>query len=162
MSLTLPSIVPTGYAGDYSDFFRTKADKSGAVREITGAVVIPTTIAAGTLVGLFPFNASFKLGYGTVLNAGAMGTGVTGSLGIQYYNSTTGTSNTACYLSAVTATALGGFINLSGQGAQVTGMTLDTLGDGWVVFVVGTTSTTTSSTLTFNAPFAYDASGITN
>jgi len=40
--MALPTIVPTGFAGDYTDFFKTKADRGGDVRRSQGSVSVPS------------------------------------------------------------------------------------------------------------------------
>lgn len=159
MALTLPSIFPVGYAGDYTDFLKAKYEASGDERLITGSVSIPSGTLTTTLIGLFPFRRGFKLDYGSTLIAGALGTSVTLSWGWLMYDSTQpGSSNTAGFVSASTAAAAGGVITPN----VVAGATQDMLSDGWVVALIGGATTGTTNPLTFNCAFAYDISGVTN
>ena len=61
--MTTPNIVPTGYAGDDTDYNKVKCDRSGAVRIIAGSVEVPSGTVADSYVGLAPFNkgARFKI-----------------------------------------------------------------------------------------------------
>ena len=159
MTTTLPSIVPTGYAGTNADFQKCKADRSGAVRCITGSVSIPASTASGTIIGLFPFNKGMKLGYGSRVYVADLdtSTNVTLDIGFQYYDSTTGTSQNAGFVAASTAPQTAGMVEMT----AVTSMTTTMAGDGWVVAKIGGGSTTTTGAITFNCSFAYDASGVT-
>lgn len=155
MTTTLPSIVPTGYAGTYKDFTRTKSDKSGAMRIVTGTVTVPASTASGTVIGLMPFNKGMKLGYGSRVYVADLdtSTNVTLNIGYQYYDSATGTSQNAGYVSGSTAPQTAGMIEMT----AVTSMNDTMLGDGWIVAVTGGGSTTTSGAITFNLAIAYDA-----
>lgn len=160
MALTLPSIVPSGYAGTSADFQKTKCDKSGAVRLVTGSVTVPASTASGTIIGLFPFNKGAKVSYGSRVYVADLDTGtdVTLDVGYQYYNSDTGTSQNAGFVSASTAPQAGGMIEMT----AVTSMTFTAAGDGWVIAKIGGGATTTEGAITFNCSVAYDPSGVTN
>ena len=160
MTTSLPTIVPTGYAGDTTDFTKTKVDRSGAFRICTGSVSIPASTASATVVGLMPINKGFKLGYGSRVYAAALdtNTALTLDIGYTYYDSTTGTSSTAGYVSASTAGRAGGMIEMT----AVTDMKTTAAADGWITVTTGGGSTTTTGSLTFNLEFAYDPSGVTN
>ena len=159
MALTLPTIAPVGYALDYSDFLKTKSGKDGRTTIITGTVTVPSGTVSGTLIGLFPFNKGFKLAsQASIVAVTAMGASVTLALGYQYYDSATGSSNTAIYAAASSTAAAGGVIPM-----QVTaGLILDAAGDGWVTALTGGATTSGSSTITYNMLFNYDISGVTN
>lgn len=158
MSLTLPSIAPVGYALDYTDFLKAKYEASGDERLITGGVSVPSGTVTTTIVGLFPFKRGFKLDYGSTILCAALGTSVTLNWGWQYYDSVTGSSNTAGYVSGSTAAAAGGVITPN----VTAGATFDALGDGWIVAVIGGATTGSTGIITFNCAFAYDISGVTN
>lgn len=163
MALTLPTIVPTGYAGDYTDFFRTKVDKSGAVRTIDGSVSIPSGTASGTLVGIFPFNKGFSA-HGLRVYCTPLDTGTSQlvDIGWTYYDSATGTSVPGGFVSASTAAQSGGAnINFTGA-SSVSGMLFNALGDGWMTLRVAAQSTLVTGTVTYNIAIYYDTSGITN
>lgn len=163
MALTLPSLAPTGYALDQTDFFKTKVDRSGALRRISGQVSIPSGTASGTIVGLFPFNKGFNI-HGIRVYTPALDTGttLTVNFGYQYYDSATGTSVLSAFVSASTAAQSGGgSVNFTGA-SSVSGMIFDSAGDGWVVMQLAATSSITLGTVTFSAAIDYDISGVTN
>lgn len=157
MSLQYPSIVPVGYAGDYSDFFRVKQDRSGAVRSLRGSVSIPSGTTSGIIVGLFPFLKGFHFDYASFFNVAALGTSVTLALGY-YYEDSTLTSNTAGFLAASTTAAAGGVLTPN----VVAGSQIDAAGEGWVVALVGGATTGSTGSVTYNALFDYDISGVSN
>lgn len=163
MALTLPSVVPTGYADDYTDFFRTKADKSGALRVITGSVAVASAVASGALIGFFPFNKGMKV-HGLRVYCDALDTGanITVDFGYTYYDSATGTSLPAAFVSASTAARSGGGSVAFTGASSVPGMTFTAAGDGWVTMRIAAISTLAAGTVTFNAAIGYDASGVTN
>lgn len=155
--MALPTIVPTGFAGDYTDFFKVKADRSGAVRRTSGSVSIPGSTAQATLIGLFPFTSGMSFGglsgnnfYVADLDSG---TTVTISIGVAYQNTTEGTDSLTLVTSASTAAQAGGYISPT---AQATWQDYVTTGNGWVVASITAGPTTTTGSLTFNVPFAYD------
>lgn len=163
MALTLPSLAPTGYALDYTDFFRTKVERSGAIRRISGTVSVPSGTASGTLVGLFPFNKGFNM-QGARVYCQAMDTGTTQlvDVGYIYYDSATGSSVPGAFVSASTAAQSGGGnINFTGASA-VSGMLFDALGDGWVTLRIAAQSTLTTGIVTYSCAIDYDTSGVTN
>lgn len=153
--MALPTIVPTGFAGDYTDFLKTKADRSGAVRRAQGSVSIPATTATDTIIGLFPFNAgmSFAGLGGFNLHSADLdsSTNVTIDWGIAYQDTVQGTDDLDLITSASTAPQSGGFVAPD----EIDFMTLVTTGNGWVTVQVNAATTTTGS-LTFDIPFTYD------
>lgn len=162
MTTSLPTIYPVGYAGTTQDFLETKVDRSGAVRLVgVPALAIPNTTASATLIGLMPFNAGFKV---TDLKVWTdeldSGSSVTLSVGYTYYDSTTGTSVSNAFASAVT-TAQGG----SGARITMTGSTVldwTAAANGWLTITTGGGATTVSGNILANIGFAYDQSGVTN
>lgn len=153
--MALPTIVPTGFAGDYTDFLKCKVDRSGAVRRVQGSVSIPATTATDTIIGLFPFEAGMSLAglsgfnlYSADLDSS---TNVTVDFGVAYQNSDQGTDDLDLITSASTAPQAGGFVAPD----EIDWMTYVTTGNGWVTVQVNAATTTTGS-LTFNIPFAYD------
>ena len=153
--MALPTIVPTGFAGDYTDFLNTKADRSGAVRRSQGSVSIPAATATDTIIGLFPFNAgmSFAGLSGTDLYSADLdsSTNVTLDVGVAYQNSDAGTDDLDLITSASTAAQAGGFVAPD----EIDWMTFVSTGNGWVTVQVNAATTTTGS-LTFDIPFVYD------
>lgn len=155
--MALPTIVPTGFAGDYTDFLKVKKDTSGAVRRTSGAVSIPGTTAQAVLVGLFPFTSGMSFaglgGYNFYTADLDSGTTVTLSIGVAYQNSTEGTDALTLVTNASTAAQAGGYIAPS---AVTTWQDYVTTGNGWVVVSITAGPTTTTGSVTFNVPFAYD------
>lgn len=159
MATTLPTVYPTGYQGTNLDFLETKVDRSGALRIVTGDVSIPATTATTVLIGLLPFNKGAKVFYGSSVHSADLdtSTNVTLNVGWTYYDSATGTSQAAGFISASTIPQAGGSKTFD----NTTGFEFTALGDGWITAGVGAATTTTGS-LQFNVGIAYDASGVTN
>lgn len=153
--MALPTIVPTGFQGDYTDFLQTKVERDGSVRRAQGSVSVPAATATDTIIGLFPFNAgmSFAGLGGFNLHSADLdsSTNVTLDFGIAYQNSGQGTDDLDAITSASTAAQAGGFVAPD----EIDWMTLVTTGNGWVTVQVNAATTTTGS-LTFNIPFTYD------
>lgn len=153
--MALPTIVPTGFAGDYTDFLKVKVDRGGDVRRAQGSVSIPASTATDTIIGLFPFVAGMSFaglgGYNLQTADLDSSTNVTLDVGIAYQNSTEGTDDLDNITSASTAAQAGGFVAPD----EIDWMTLVTTGNGWVTVQVNAATTTTGA-LTFNYPFTYD------
>lgn len=157
MADTFPTIVPVGFQGDYTDFLKTKVERSGDVRRIAGSVSVPGSTAAATIIGLFPFNAGMSFaglsGYNFYTADVDSGTTVTYSIGVQYQNTTEGTTNLTAFVSGSTVPQAGGYIPPdAGTGWQ----TYVTTGNGWLVVSVTAGPTTTTGSVTFNVPVTYD------
>lgn len=180
MALVYPKIVPVGYNGDYTDMLKTKCDKSGAVRLITGSVQISSGTTIGTIIGLAPFNFGAKLAtggsqiYTPQLDSG---TGLTMSVGYLYEDSSSAGANVASNTSAYASSdshgqlAAGGLIVLgnttygSSLAAALDAQGTDLQGNGWFTIQTGTASTATnqaSAAISFSLSVAYDISGVTN
>lgn len=153
--MALPTIVPTGFQGDYTDFFQTKVGRDGRVTRAQGSVSIPAATATDTIIGLFPFNAGMSFaglgGYNLYTPDLDTSTNVTLDWGIAYQNSTEGTDDLDNITSASTAAQAGGFVAPD----EIDWMTLVTSGNGWVTVQVNAATTTTGS-LTFDIPYVYD------
>ena len=153
--MTQPTILPTGYAGDYTDYLKAKVDHSGAVRRLQGTVSVPASTATDTIIGLFPFQAGMSFaglgGYDLYSADLDSSTNVTLDFGIAYQNSGEGTDDLDAITSASTAAQAGGFVAPD----EIDWMTLVTTGNGWVTVQVNAATTTTGN-LTFNIPFTYD------
>lgn len=148
MTLTLPTLYPTGYAGDKTDFQKCKMDRSGAIRAQRFKVSIPSGTASSVLVGLIPFNKGMELhiapSFVAANSALDTGTTITIDVGYTYYDSTLGTSSAAAFASAVT----------TWQSSALTALTLlngpESVGqfrsaaDGWVTLTIHTGPTTTT------------------
>lgn len=155
--MALPTIVPTGFAGDYTDFLKVKCDHSGAARRSSGSVSIPAATAAATIIGLFPFNSGFSFadlsGYNIYVADIDTGTTVTLSVGVAYQDVTQGTDALTLVTSASTVGQTGGYIP---PGALTTWQDYVTTGNGWVVVSVTAGPTTTTGSVTFNVLGVYD------
>lgn len=153
--MVLPTIVPTGFAGDYTDFLKVKVDRDGDVRRVQGSVSIPASTATDTIIGLFPFTSGMSLaglaGYSLYSADLDSSTNVTLDWGVAYQNTTEGTDALTLITSASTAPQAAGFVAPD----EITWMTYVTTGNGWVTAQVNAATTTTGS-LTFNIPFVYD------
>lgn len=153
--MAIPTIVPTGFQGDYTDFLQTKVERDGSVRRAQGSVSIPASTATDTIIGLFPFNSGMSFSglggfnlYTADLDSSA---NVTLDFGVAYQNSGQGTDALSLITSASTVAQAGGFVAPD----EIDWMTFVSTGDGWVTVQVNAATTTTGS-LTFNVPFTYD------
>ncbi len=153
--MALPTIVPAGFQGDYTDFFQTKVARDGNVSRSQGSVSIPALTATDTIIGLFPFNAGMSfagLGGFNLYSADLdSSTNVTLDVGVAYQNSGEGTDDLDLITSASTAAQAGGFVAPD----EIDWMTYVTTGNGWVTVQVNAATTTTGS-LTFNFTTVYD------
>jgi len=154
--MALPTIVPTGFQGDYTDFFQTKVDRDGCVRRAQGSVSIPAATAAATIVGMFPFNAGMSFaglgGFNVHCADLDTATSVTLNVGVAYQSVSEGTDDLDLITSLSTAPQAGGFVAPD----ETTWMDYVTTGNGWVVVSPAGATTTTTGSVTFNIPFAYD------
>lgn len=156
--MTQPTILPTGFAGDYTDYLKTKEDRSGAVRRVQGSVSLPAATATDTIIGLFPFNAGMSfagLGAYSLYTADLdSSTNVTIDWGVVYQDTVQGADNLVLIQTASTAPQAGGFI-VPGVPGTNDWMTFVSTGNGWVTAQVNAATTTTGS-LTFNMGLTYD------
>lgn len=150
--MALPTIVPTGFAGDYTDFFKTKVDRSGAAHRSQGSVSVPSATATDTIIGLMPFNKGFSFAGAPVLHTGDLdsSTNVTIDFGIAYQDTVQGTDDLDLIASAVSAQAAG-FVTPD----EIDWMNFVSTGNGWVTVQVNAATTLTGS-LTFNIEHVYD------
>ena len=155
MTLTLPSIVNSNYAGTSADFKNTKVDRSGAMRREYFSVTIPSGTGTGTYVGLVPFSKGAKLSIPAAY-IGNVGDGsFTFDLGILYYDSTLGTSDDDAFASALTTGQAGGIITLD----EHAWMDVTTEADGWIVLKTGGTATDASGVVKGHVHISYDNAG---
>jgi hypothetical protein len=153
--MTTPTVVPTGFNNDASDFRNVKCDKSGAVRQVAGTVTVPDATAAGAFVGLVPFNKGARF----VINDKSVhitdidaGTDSLVNLGIIYADSGEGTDDVDAFVSQSTAGQAGGFLTVD----ETAGMTLVTTGNGWLAVENDVNATEAEGTITFNVGVVYD------
>lgn len=153
--MTTPTVVPVGFQNDYTDYLNVKADKSGAVRQASGTVVVPNATAVGAFIGLVPFNAGARF----IINDKSVhttdidaGTDSTLNLGIIYQNSSEGTDDVDAFVSASTAGQAGGWLTID----ETAGMTLITTGNGWLAVENEANITEAEGTITFTVGVVYD------
>lgn len=155
--MTTPTILPTGYKGDYRDYLNAPGvDKSGAVRSVQGSVVIPTATSVGVYAGLVPFQKGARF----IIHDKAVhvtdidsGTDSTVNLGIVYEDNVTYTDDPVLFVAASTAGRSGGFLAVT----NVAGLSFVAEGNGWLVFENEANITEAEGTVTFNVQVAYDA-----
>lgn len=155
--MSLPTIVPTGFAGDYTDFLKTKCARDGTAKRAQGTVSIPAATATDTIIGLFPFNAGMSFAsigaYNLYCADIDSSTNVTLDVGIAYQDTVQGSDALTLITTASTVPQSGGFVPPTATTTDF--LQLVTTGNGWVVAQINAASTTTGS-LTFNYPFVYD------
>lgn len=153
--MVMPTVVPTGFAGDYTDFLKVKCDRSGAVRRTSGTVTVPDNSTAGTVIGLFPFNSGMSFGglggyniYSPDLDTAS---NATMSIGIAYQDTSAGTDNLSLVSTAASVQSAGYL-----PPTTTTWQDYVTTGNGWVVAYLAAGPVTTEGALVFNYPIAYD------
>ncbi|QDP62950.1 MAG: hypothetical protein Unbinned5081contig1002_55 [Prokaryotic dsDNA virus sp.] len=147
-----PDNVPTGYAGDYTDFNKVKRDTFGALRSQYTSIAVADSATASTSYGLIPFQKGFRVSYGSKFYTPDLDTAsnVTWNLGYLYEDSTE-TSDPDAFASAV-----------SGQAAAVLsfdeneGMSFEATGNGWVTATLAAGPVTTAGTVEATIDFRYD------
>lgn len=153
--MVMPTIVPTGFSGDYTDFLKTKVDHAGAVRRSSGSVTIPAASTAGAVAGLFPFNAGMSFaglgGYNVYTADLDTASNATISIGVAYQDTVAGTDNLSLVSTAASAQSAGYLPPTTTSWQDYV-----TTGNGWVVAYLAAGPTTTSGAVTFNVPVAYD------
>lgn len=153
--MTTPTILPTGYAGDDTDFLKVKCDRSGAVRLSTGTVTVPAATAVGAFIGLIPFNKGARfLVHDKSVHVTDIddGTDSTLNLGIVYDDNSTYTNDVDAWVSASTAGRAGGWLTID----EVEGMTLVTEANGWLVVENEANITESEGTITWSIGVVYD------
>jgi hypothetical protein len=153
--MTQPTIVPVGYENDHTDFLKVKCDRSGAVRQVSGDVVIPNATAAGAFVGILPFTAGARF----VINDKSLhitdiddGTDSLLNVGVIYENADEGTDDVDLFVLASTAGRAAGFIAVTNPD----GLDYVTTGKGWLVLENDVNVTEAEGTLTFSVGVVYD------
>lgn len=153
--MATPTVVPTGFQNDSTDFLNAKVDRSGAVRQVCGTVTVPNATAVGAFVGLVPFQAGARF----IINDKSVHVtdidGATDSLlnlGIIYSSSDEGTDDVDAFVSNSTAGQGGGWLTID----ETSGMTLVTSGTGWLAVENKANITEAEGTITFNVGVVYD------
>jgi len=154
--MTLPTIYPANFAGTTSDFAKTKADRSGAMRASVFLVTVPTTTASATVIGLVPVEKGARLVLPACrISSDALGSNSeTAKIGIVYDDTTNNTSVPAQYVATGNTTIQGG--------GTITLLTTDAAdsyvvtGNGWVALTTETAATTAQGTLHGVITITYD------
>lgn len=153
--MTTPSIVPTGYLADDTDYNKVKRDTFGALRQVAGTVSVPSGTAATTIVGLVPFQkgARFIVNGSSFYCANFGAATTTVDIGIIYDDNVTYTNDVDAFASASTAPQAGGFVSID----EFSGMTLTTAGNGWLAVTINTADADATANIIFNVAVSYDA-----
>jgi hypothetical protein len=154
--MTLPSIVPTGYAGNSTDFLRTKVDRSGADRVSFGAVSVPSGTVVTTVIGLIPFNSGARLSSFYAFFA-ALGAGVTVDIGYVYDDNVGNTNKQTAFIAASTIAAAGGALSAV---TTVDPCTWTATANGWLVVTIGGATTSSTGNVSYRLGLTYDAGGL--
>lgn len=154
--MATPTVVPTGYANDDTDFLKVKKDTFGAVRQVAGTVTVPNATAVGAFIGLVPFTKGAKF----IVNDTSVhttdidaGTDSLLNLGIIYDTTGDGTDDVDAFVAGSTSGRTGGFLAITNQA----GMILTTTGNGWLAVENDANITEAEGTLTFSVGVVYDA-----
>lgn len=153
--MTLPTIFPAKYAGTVDDFLKTKVDREGAERRVTGTIAVASSTANPTVIGLVPFNKGARLtldSQSVYIDDLDSSTNVTASIGVVYSDSTNNTDNLTLFATAQATPQTGGFIPVNAK----TGVDYLTTADGWLVVNIAGGATTTTGNIYFNAGVSYD------
>ena len=154
--MTTPTLYPSKYAGNSTDFNKAKIDRSGALRTEAFSITVPASTASGTVIGLVPFRKGARFiceASGVNITDVDTGTSVTASVGYVYDDNVTYTNAASAFVSASTVPQSGGKIDLDGL---ATSYTFVAAADGWIALTTGGGSTTTSGTLVGQITLAYD------
>jgi hypothetical protein len=155
---TYPDNVPTGNAGDYTDFLKVKRDTFGALRSQYTSIAVADSASAGTTYGLVPFQKGFRISYGSKFYTPDLDTttNVTWNIGYMYEDTSSSgaaaASDPDAFASAV-----------SGQAAAVLtfdeneGMSFVASGNGWVTAALAAGPVTTAGTVEATLDFTYDS-----
>lgn len=155
--MTTPAIVPVGFSGNSTDYLRAKVDRSGSAFTNRGAVTVPVGTVATTIVGLVPFQRGMNLQLPNNVVVGALGAGVTMSIGVIYDDNVANTNNQTLWASASTAAAAGGSIALIDSAVT---KQFVTTGDGWIAATIGGATTGTANDVTVQFLLDYFTGGI--
>lgn len=153
--MATPTVVPTGFQNNATDYLNVKCDRSGAVRQASGSVTVPSATAAGAFVGLVPFTAGARF---VVSNASVHTTDIDSgtdsllNLGIIYATTDDGTDDVDAFVLASTAGRTGGFLTVTNPD----GLDYVTTGRGWLAVENDVNVTEAEGTITFSVGVVYD------
>lgn len=154
---TYPTNVPTGYAGDYTDFLKVKRDSFGALRCQYATLSVADNATVGTSYGLVPFQKGFRVSYGSKFYTTDLdtSTNVTWNIGYRYEDTSSNGANAASDPDAFASL-------VSGQAAAVLsfdeneGMSFQATGNGWVTATIAGGAVTTAGTIEALIDSCYD------
>ena len=153
--MATPTVVPTGFQNNDTDFLNVKSDRSGAVRQCSGDVTVPNATAVGAFIGLVPFNAGARF---IVNNASVHVTDIDGgidsllNLGIIYDTTADGTDVVDAFVAGSTVGRTGGFMTVTNP----VGLDYVTTGRGWLAVENDANITEAEGTITFSVGVVYD------
>jgi hypothetical protein len=153
---TYPDNVPTGYAGDRTDFNKVKRDTFGAVRSQYTSIAVADSASAATTYGLVPFQKGFRISYGSKFYTPDLDTttNVTWNIGYMYEDTSTSGASAASDPDAFASA-------VSGQAAAVLsfdeneGMSFVAAGNGWVTAALAAGPVSTAGTVEATIDFTY-------
>lgn len=149
--MSFPDNLPTGYAGDGTDFLKVKRDPFGAIRMQYSSITVADNASAGTTYGIVPFQKGFRLSYGSQLYTPDLDTASNVTLNVGYMYESSTASDADAFASAV-----------SGQSAALItfdeeeGLSWVAEDDGWIVVALAAGPVTTEGTLEAQVLGAYD------
>lgn len=152
--MTTPTVVPSGYQGDFTDYLNAPGSRKGDIRQISGTVTVPNATAAGVFVGLFPvqkgarFSVHDKSFHVSDIDSG---TDSLVNFGIVYDDNTTFTNDVDLFVTQDDAGQTGTFAVIN----NTAWMTYEALADGWVVMENDVNATEAEGTVTFNVGVQY-------
>lgn len=153
-----PTNVPTGFAGDYTDFLKVKRAPDGSLRLKYSTISVADNATAGTTYGLVPFQKGFRLSYGSRLYTTDLDTASNVTWNVGYlYEDTSLTSDADAFISAI-----------SGQSAGL--MTFDeeeglvwvAEGNGWIAAALAAGPVTTAGSISGQFVGCYDGVDASN
>ena len=158
MANQYPDIVPVGFNGTITDFNKAKIDRSGALRLASGFVAVPSGTAIGAKIGLVPVRKGARVACAaSSIWPLALGTSVTGTIGVTYNPGSSQTEVPAQYGPSSTVYAAGGNISLNGVNGGAIFVVQD---DGWITVTIAGAATTTTNNINYNISIAYDAGAL--
>lgn len=158
--MATPSIYPTQYSGTDRDYLHTKVDRDGCTRLQYVTVSVPAGTTSGTVVGLAPFNAGFRLSYGSKLHVEDLDTAssVTLDIGYIYDDTATYTGVADAFASDITTAQAGGLITFD----EAAGLSFVAEANGWIVVTTGGASTGTTGAISGQLLGCYDGLSASN
>lgn len=153
--MTLPTVYPTGFQGDETDFLKAKVDRSGAMRQYKETQSIADTTSSGVIIGLMPFTAGCRISAASNILFGDFdtATNVTANVGYIYADNDTVTyvNDIDAFVAAATGPQTGG----NSSFVASAGRDFVALADGWVALQF-TADTTSAASIKYDILFAYD------